>query len=165
MALPDDVLYLKAEALLEAIVADYAARSATPPERQFVTVGGVALDCSTLAVTISRVVVGFPNQPTDGLVGSVGDMAQSVELQAIVARCIPTVDLSSAGTPDVPTPEALETSAGELAVDGWVFAQGIREAVAGGLFEPCADVVLDDVIPIENSGGVGGWTRLVRVQL
>lgn len=164
MAASDHLIAEKAQALLDALLAIYAARTEDPPERQYVTTGPVALDCcDTLAVSVGRIFLGLPAQPSDGRISrNALDGATTAELTVVVARRIPVIDNAQNPAPPV---EDLITSAEVTATDAWLVIDGVREAVRDEVFEPCTDVALGDCIPLDNSGGFGGYQMAVRVQL
>lgn len=151
--------------LLQAVIDEYGDRGLDAPARQFTTTGPVALDCSTLAVTLSRVYSGMASVgPSDGSIRP-GTMTLVAELQVIVARCIPTFD-DTTQPPTVPTTDELTASSVALMGDAAAVVEAVRQRVlAGGLFEPCMDVGMGDLTPLDNSGGLGGWGQVVRVQV
>lgn len=154
--------------MLDGLVALYATRSEAAPEEQFVTTGPVALDCcETLAVSVGRIFLGLPAnpQPGDGLIrGSALEGATSVELTIVAARIIPTIERRG-DQPVFPTAAQITASAIVTATDAWLLTDGIREVVRDGVFEPCSDVAIGDVVPLDNAGGFGGFEARLVVQL
>lgn len=75
-----------------------------------------------------------------------------------ITRCIPT-DLE-------PAPAALTASAEQLNADAWaLWNYFFNYAESGGLITLCQEVFFEGITAVSPSGGCGGWTANIRVQL
>lgn len=83
---------------------------------------------------------------------------------ATVTRCIPVVGGTSLDS--LPTIESMTAAAEQIHADGWALWNHIYNMIrAKELFAICDEVFWDGLRAVSPSGGCGGWTLVLRVQL
>lgn len=165
MASTVDSLYQAGADLLAACVAALDLTTARAPERAYVSDGPVALDCEQVTVHFANLAQADTSpsapvlQPARRLLGA----SLAVLGMVITAtRCVPVV--SNEGRP--PTVAAIQESALVVAQDVWALWNHLHQQIRdGSLFPGCQGVYIDPALPINTSGGVGGWTLTVRVPM
>lgn len=157
----------------EYLAACQAALAGTPGgaiERAYVSPGSPVIDCPaqlTVHAGGSSEASTAPLSPplSPGHRGRVQGAVYLARMTATVARCVPVF------TEDGEAPAAvdLEAAANMTSADVWAIWNHIRtECMAGALFASPSgmrEVLLDDAIPLDPSGGVAGWLIPIRVQL
>lgn len=157
MAIPRTRLSGLARQVL-AIVADVIA---DPPDRQYITQSLPAFDCAELVVGADGIVGhdGDASVETTGLISCL--TMQAANLSIWLVRCVPTQD--DDGT--APDPEDLEASADMLLADPIDMFNAITGAYFAGELAGCSGLGLLGWTAIESSGGIGGGTMRLRVDL
>lgn len=151
----DTRLYDIADALLTVVVNAIP----SPPSRQYVSNGEVALDCELVAVEMVRVYTGLPGAEVVNATPCRGNAA-SADYRIWVARCVP-----SEGTPSA---QEIDNSARELLTDGWLLRRAIIAELnddSSSIVDSCDNARIGPLAHYGPSGGYGGVTMAVAVQL
>lgn len=159
MSGPNDLYALEVE-LLTAVQAALASTIAGVPGRVVVSPGQPALDCDLATVwwtpiTRSDSVGGQPYHQNVWI--------NLVQLNVLVARCIPT---GQDGRP--PTVVQQNSAAQAIAQDAWAMNEYVaKRFVQGTLFAgfPCREESMSAIEQLAPSGGVGGSTMALIVEL
>lgn len=161
MALPADRLYLAARALLDAVVAGYAAAGVALPPRQFVSDGTPAWDCEQVTVyverTFSGTVAAESTSPMNCLV------VRSAQFSIEIARCTPVFADGWSDAP--PTGDAIEAVAETVLADPMIVANSIVAAQRAGDLAGKDGLSLIEWESLGPQGGLVGGRQRVRWQL
>lgn len=132
----------------------------TPPTRQFVSDSSPpVLDCETLVVDVARVFTGFVG--LEDLAPAKCSVSHAAQMRVSIGRCVPTV--TDQGEP---SPSEITDSAEELMQDAWLLRVGIIAAMRTADIKALCDAwALGPLLPLETSGGIGGWTQEIQVQV
>jgi hypothetical protein len=106
--------------VLDSVVSTFQSYNVPLPDRQYWTLGQVAVDCEQLCVVLSQVYLGAPGDPAS--TPQRCEVARSAVMTVSVARSIPTVGVN--GRP--PSPEKISQAAEISAVDAWVLISSIN---------------------------------------
>lgn len=164
MADSPDMIGLLATAVLDTVVAAYAAATIDLPDRRYTTSGAVAYDCEQVVVSLVRLYPGiaFLEDPSQPVLKAT--LLRSIQLAVHVVRCIPTLKDSPAG--DVfPEPTELDASGQELLVDAYMLPTCIVRAWHDGdLSSYCSTLGVRELVPAEPDGGFGGSILSIDAQ-
>jgi hypothetical protein len=149
-----DRLSVICAALLEHVVACYAALNVTAPTRQYVSPGTPAVDAEQLVVFLGRIYTGTPGQEVAGPM-CVPQRVSEIVVQ--VHRCTPTVDDS--GQP--PSVGALGAAGSQFAQDAWVLRRACEQFTHEGIDAKG----LGALVELEPAGGFAGMEQPVGVTL
>ena len=161
-------IYLAARAILDAVVAGYAAAGVALPDRQYISHGPPAWDCSLLAVYQQRGFGHSGNIATETLepiLPHSSHVLRGALFAVELVRCYPDVD--SSGTEVVlPSAAAMEAGSEELLIDEQLIHNSLLAAEkAGQLGTACHEVAYGDWQPLGPMGGLAGGLLVVRVGL
>jgi hypothetical protein len=155
-------LYQVADAMLDALVAGFAAESVTLPERQYISAGAPAADCPMLSVHVVRTYAYDGDLAAEVAVARSshpGHALRAAELQVTLLRCVPTVDGEL--EPIIPTVAEEETAAAEVLADAVLVPAVLRAAAKAGDLPGCGALLMGQWLAIDNSGGLGGGAHTV----
>jgi hypothetical protein len=170
--LPSNSIYYDiAHELLNYVVTSFAAEGIDLPDRRYVHHGEPAHDygpevdpdCTgQLTINWEFVGSGQPGAETSDSNKQRGCvLIDFIEYAIELVRCVPT--LQEDGTP--PTVIALDDSALDLAVDGYVLRRSVYDAWSSGIFCQCQDIQIARMTAISPRGGVAGWRQTLQVEL
>ena len=132
------------------------------PERSFVSPGQSADDCCPQLTVWAQQVGESPNSPGSFRGRSASD--GQINVIQLIARIIRCVDTGTDGR--IPDPADLQTSAEQINADGRALWNHLYNMVrADQLFMLCGEVFWDGMRSIVPSGGCGGWTLALRVEI
>lgn len=131
------------------------------PARRYVTQSLPAFDCAELVVGVDSIVGhdGDASVETTGLITCL--TMQAANLSVWLVRCVPTV--ADDGT--APTVADMEASADMLLADPLDMFNALVAAYFAGELAGCSGLAMLGWQAVESSGGVGGGTLRVRVDL
>lgn len=130
------------------------------PDRQFVSPNAPVWDCCDQLAVWPTPLSEADTSP-GGLaaghrvrLGRINHVLFSIE----ITRCVPT---------DVePAPAVLTASAEQLNADAWTLWNYLYNAIeSGAILTLCQEVFFEGITAVSPSGGCGGWTANIRVQL
>lgn len=158
-------LYDAGAQLLAACVDALDLTPAGAPARRYVSDGPVAFDCEQVTVEFTNIGQGDtaplapPLQPgRRALIASLG----IIGMQVIATRCVPILEKNA----KAPAVAKITLSAEKVAADGWALWNHLHQAIHDGtLFPGCQGVIIQPALPINTSGGIGGWILNLRVPL
>lgn len=149
---------------LDEVVALYALPGYAPPlttslpDRQYWTIGNVALDdCGQLVVTGTAINEGLP--VLGNVLGNADGVADfspyALSFSIGLVRCLTTMD--DRGNP--PSPAQIEADNASIAADGWMLTVGLRKAHfdSAAFLGGCQNLHLVQAIPIGPEGAQAGW--------
>lgn len=146
--------------LLASVVGRLTAAGIVLPTRRYVWVGAVAVDCEQVVVSYEQSFLGLPGlQDASAIQCSV---LRSAQFAISIIRCVPSPDRS--GTP--PSVESLDAVATVMLTDA---LELMRQVVTGyrdrDFSSTCDSMSILNVVPVGPSGGYGGVTMHVQVQV
>lgn len=135
-------------------------------ERAFTANDVPSVDCEMLAVVMG----GITRQPVGGQTPLGGAQAHKLGwMNLVLFKILVARDCQPVGSDngDAPTPAELAQAQREAAQDAWVIWHAIPSAMAaGGLFGGrCAELMMDNAVPLPVSGGVAGWVVTLRTNV
>lgn len=162
MGLIKGLVYEVATEILECTAQRLADYGIDVPDRQYVHLGEVALDCcdpGQLVVTVTGLVHAMPGGGEDVVVCA---PPRTVTFDVWLNRCVPGPHDNG----DPPTAEELDESAETLLTDLWALAYVIWDGHRDGCWgERCASVLLGPVLPYGPEGGCGGSHASITMNL
>lgn len=155
--LSKDILYSIATTILTSVESTFAAHTVDLPDRVYVNHGRPAFDCEQLTISLPMMFRGMAGQEdASSLRTQPCTLVRAATYTLTIVRCVPTS--SDDGSP--PSVAALEASAEELYVDGWLLSESIREAWSSDAFDcACLDLAMGHLTAVDASGGYAGWTQ------
>jgi hypothetical protein len=153
--------------LLEACSEAVATTVGGPIERALVAAGSPALDCcDQLVVNVAGLSLEntSPTTPVTAPSHRLTTTGQFIlaAYQVTVTRCVTVVDDDQGVL--IPTPAELTADAQKVNEDIWAIWNVVAaKCLAGELFGGrCKAVYFDPPVPLDTSGGCGGWVWLIR---
>lgn len=154
-----------AQAVLDTVVAAYAAEAIELPDRRYTTSGAVAYDCEQVVVSLVRLYPGiaFLEDPSQPVLKAT--LLRSVQLAVHVVRCIPTLKDGTGPINPFPTATELDDSGQQLLVDAYMLPTSIVRAWHDGdLSTYCSTLGVRELVPAEPDGGFGGSILSIDAQ-
>lgn len=151
-----------AQDILAAIIDIFADNSVTLPTRQYIHLGDISYDCSTLAVQIGPLRAGGADTPQIATVRPATPLRRTAEyLVVLVRECFPVGTMRSPATA-----AAINATVEDLSEDGWLlFEQMQIRAARKEILASCKHLVIGPCIPITPQGTIAGWKMTVAVEL
>lgn len=152
-----------AEALLTAVEAGFEDAGVGLPERRFVADGVVVHDCEQVAVALDRLYTTVPRAEDPTQMAGALPVLWFATFVIHVVRCVPTPSGSPAG---MPSATAITDMGRSIHTDLWLASRSVRtEWAASRLGGACSALQLEEGRPIAHSGGHGGSTTRVTLQV
>lgn len=161
-ALADELL----QAAIESIdtIPTFAPGLLGAPDRSFISPALPVFDCCEM-LTVHVDPISESGTSPQGLATGRRATYGRINLVALVVsivRCIPT----AGGTNDLPSIDSMQAAAEQTNADAWALWNHIYNLIrADDLLARCLEIFWDGMRPIAPSGGCGGWTLSLRVQL
>lgn len=168
---PNDLQDLASEYLAAAEQA-VATTIGGPISRSYISPGLPSFDCGAdeISVYVGPAAEG-PTSPLSpplvvGLRSVHTEKVNLVALTCTVVRCVPTVG----GTGQMPSASAIEAAAAKTNADLWAIWNVVPAFYRAGQIFTRSDgeqrlLIFDPAVPLDPSGGVGGWRVQIRVEL
>lgn len=155
-----------AQALLDAVVTQYAADGLALPSLQLIGYAGMPLDVDMVTVMLVRM---FSVQQATGPEGEQihaqrEPLWRGAEFDVVIIRCTPQPKALATGDIIPPSPTQVTAMARVLMRDPLVITRGIVTAYKGGGFGGVPNIALGDHAAIaDESGGIIGYRLRVRI--
>lgn len=153
------------QAILDGVIAEFAAQSITLPSRRLLGYAGMPLDCEMLAVYLNRM---YQVNQASGPESEAQAVHRCVywagsEVDVILLRCTPQPRVVGTQIAEVPK-TAVETFSRLVMKDPFVMARGVKETWAIDALGLGANLTFLETAPIgDESGGLRGLRLRVRV--
>lgn len=144
--------------LLAAIETAATTHAVELPDRRFVAVGEVAWDCALVCVSLPTVNRGRPTAQSGDLNRAWDTYVATYEVWLL--RDVPVPDDKGR----LPTVEALNTSAAQLARDGYLLTVAMAQPLRT-IEGTCTSVAQGVTQAVGPDGGLGGWQSTIAVAL
>lgn len=154
----DTRLYALAWDILHAVEQHFLNEGVNLPERRYVHVGQVALDCEQLVLAVDQLTAGLPlgTPPSSRCV-----QPKTLRARLWLIRCVPT--LTEQGDP--PSFASLDESARTLLIDAWTLPAAVLYAQSSGAFGDCSWVEAGPLASVGPEGALGGWALSIGALL
>lgn len=161
MAYYDRVTTL-AEAVLAAVVDEFATAEIDLPARRFTTAGVVYYDAEQLSVSLIRM---LGVDPEGGLAAESSEPLRclnwlAAQFEVMLLRCAPSIVTLPNGTVRAPTAEAMQQHGGQLGRDMMITTRGIVNAYRADAFGAGPTLVFNGWDPVGEADLTGGALRV-----